>query len=99
MIFAIDAGFIGASAFLLNRTLPVAKSETYACFAGDVISAAKAGIAAPNSAAITNDLTQNFRIIVKSSSLAKASPVQRPVCATVTTAVYHPIKRHKDVIA
>jgi hypothetical protein len=99
MIFAIDAGFIGASASLLNRTLPVAKSVTYACFADDVISAAKTGIAAPNSAATKNDLAQNFSVIVKSSSLAKASPVQRTAYATVTQAIYHPIKRHKNIIS
>ena len=98
IIFAIDAGFIGASAFLLNSTLPVSKSVIWACFAGDVISAAETGIAAPNSATNKNDLAQNFRIIVKSSSLAKASPVQRPACAAVMQAIYHPIKRHKNVI-
>jgi hypothetical protein len=99
MIFAIDAGFIGASASLLNRTLPVAKSVTCACFADDVISAAKTGIAAPNSAATKNDLAQNFSVIVKSSLLAKASPVQKTAYATVTQPIYHSLKPHKNVIA
>jgi len=87
MIFAIDAGFIGASASLLNKTLPVAKSVTWACFAGDVISVAKTDVAAPNSVNTKNDLAQNFSVIVKSSLLAKASLTHRPVYETVKQAI------------